>query len=326
MPFIIIVLSIIIISFIAYNINNKTKQSNLYEDDEYISESNSSNSLIEEFFKKFGVPFLFSHNCEITHSSVKSDKNYFTLSFPYWEHENSNHTQNKRFSENKIIFRPSILYFEEYIISSNDFMIIVRTVNFLRNHNYEIEKNEYEAISGNNSSTNLFGSVSSIIKSYENSPYEFEEFCANLFRAMGYSAHTTPKTNDSGYDIIYKSKDNKTGIAECKCYAPNNIIGRPLIQKLVGANATAKADIITFITTSDFSHQAVEYAKQTGVELINGNSLIKHIDKYINNSNDIDNTITDITIDDFRDNLPSDIFELYKSDNNFYMTYIRNSQ
>ncbi len=40
-------------------------------------------------------------------------------------------------------------------------------------------------------------------------PYEFEEFIAKLFRAMGYEAHKTTSTGDFGADVIAKKVKRK---------------------------------------------------------------------------------------------------------------------
>ena len=120
--------------------------------------------------------------------------------------------------------------------------------------------------------------VSDLLVKYADCPQEFEGFCASLFRKMGFEAETTAKTNDGGYDIWMK-KDGITYIAECKLYS-SDIVGRPLIQKLVGANATQKADKMVFITTSKFSKLAIEYANEQKIWLIDGEELQRMIDVY----------------------------------------------
>lgn len=120
--------------------------------------------------------------------------------------------------------------------------------------------------------------ITDLLKKYADCPQEFEEFCAELFRKMGYNAKTTAKTNDGGYDL-WMEKNGVTYIVECKLYT-SDIVGRPLIQKLVGANATQKADMMVFITTSGFSKPAKEYAVEQKIWLINGEELQRMIDNY----------------------------------------------
>lgn len=54
-----------------------------------------------------------------------------------------------------------------------------------------------------------------------------------------------------------------------------------MIQKLVGANQIIGAQHLIFITTSDYSFSAREYAEETGVELIDGVMLMNMVDRYL---------------------------------------------
>ena len=91
-------------------------------------------------------------------------------------------------------------------------------------------------------------------------------------------AKLTPPTNDGGYDISLTRGGEKT-IVECKCYSIGHKVGRPNIQKLVGANNVVLADKMIFITTSDFSGAAISYAEEVEVKLINGNKLMELLHK-----------------------------------------------
>jgi len=80
-------------------------------------------------------------------------------------------------------------------------------------------------------------------------------------------------TNDFGRDIILR-KDGKKIFVECKCYDWDNLVGRPSLQKFYGAMVSEKADGGIFVTTSDFTNTAKEFAKGTNlIELINGATL-----------------------------------------------------
>jgi len=98
---------------------------------------------------------------------------------------------------------------------------------------------------------------------------EFKEFCASLFRNMGYMCRTMSNTNN-GYDI-YMEKDGVSYIVKCKMCS--DTVGRPLLQKLVGVNMAKKADKCLFITTSTFSKPAKDYAKEQRILLIDGDYL-----------------------------------------------------
>ena len=81
-----------------------------------------------------------------------------------------------------------------------------------------------------------------------------------------------------GYDISLTRGGEKT-IVECKCYSIGHKVGRPNIQKLVGANNVVLADKMIFITTSDFSGVSISYAEEVEVKLINGNKLMELLHK-----------------------------------------------
>ena len=118
--------------------------------------------------------------------------------------------------------------------------------------------------------------IDAITRQFKENPTDFEEYCAQLFRLQGWIATVTPPSRDGGYDILLQDKRGITCIVECKCYQPSAKIGREAIQKLVGANAIRKANQAMFITTSDYSPDAIQYANQTGVKLVNGSGLIQY--------------------------------------------------
>lgn len=108
-------------------------------------------------------------------------------------------------------------------------------------------------------------------------PFEFEHFVCELFKQFGYDAHVTKSTGDGGKDImIYKNKC--LTVAECKRYSKNKIT-RPDIQKFHSAIIDCKAESGYFITTSDFTDQAISYVLDKPIKLINGIQLIRLIEE-----------------------------------------------
>lgn len=98
---------------------------------------------------------------------------------------------------------------------------------------------------------------------------EFELFCADLFKQLGYKkVDITQATNDEGKDLIL----DKDTYVECKCWNEDNSnVGREVLQKLVGA-IIAESSITRgiCITTTYFNKNAKEYMKK-----VNKNSSIK---------------------------------------------------
>jgi restriction system protein len=104
------------------------------------------------------------------------------------------------------------------------------------------------------------------------SPGEFEEIVGDMYRRFGYSVERTPMTNDFGRDLILK-KDGKTTFVECKRYDRDTPIGRRPLQLFYGVIMNMKADSGIFITTSNFAKTAVNFAGETGIQLIDGYEL-----------------------------------------------------
>lgn len=104
-------------------------------------------------------------------------------------------------------------------------------------------------------------SKSEIINKVENmSPREFEIFCGNIFKQAGYKVVVTETTCDGGKDIIAVNDEDIIYI-ECKHYAPDNLVGREILQKLVGASVGGGATKAILITTSDYNDNAYTYSK-----------------------------------------------------------------
>ena len=98
---------------------------------------------------------------------------------------------------------------------------------------------------------------------------------------MGYggsdidNGEVTSKSGDEGIDGIIK--EDKLGLDKIYIQAKKweNTIGRPEIQKFVGALHGKRAKKGIFITTSNFTKEAIEYAVNLDVVvvLIDGNKL-----------------------------------------------------
>ena len=109
----------------------------------------------------------------------------------------------------------------------------------------------------------------------------FERFVVQLMEGMGYggyegAGHLTPLTNDGGIDGIID--EDKLGFnriyIQAKRWALDTVIGRPEIQKFVGALAAQpKVSKGLYITTARFSNQAQEYARNQHIILVDGKKL-----------------------------------------------------
>jgi restriction system protein len=119
----------------------------------------------------------------------------------------------------------------------------------------------------------------------ECNPYFFEQIVLDLLLKMGYggseidNGELTKKSADEGIDGIIK--EDKLGLDKIYIQAKKweNPVGRPEIQKFVGALHGKKAKKGVFITTSGFSKEAYEFAKALdfSVVLIDGEKLSQYM-------------------------------------------------
>ena len=219
---------------------------------------------------------------------VKSERtdniNSYVLRYPYWARSKKDGTADLRIKRNYVIWQNCYLYVNGQIVETNrpyDMLYIVRQ---LRQRNVKIglcieEKNKYLKLFKIKQASLNSTNIKDIINHYAEKPTDFEHLCAKLFERMGFVSEVTAQTNDGGYDIILK-KGSVVSIVECKCYSTTHKVGRPDIQKLVGANSVVLADKMIFITTSDFSSSAISYATKSDVILVNGKNLMKLLRKY----------------------------------------------
>lgn len=112
------------------------------------------------------------------------------------------------------------------------------------------------------------------------SPAFFEKLVVELLVKMGYGGSMKDagtaigKSGDEGIDGTIK--EDKLGLdiiyIQAKRWRPGNVVGRPELQKFVGALAGQGAKKGIFITTSSFTKDALEYTprNETKIVLIDG--------------------------------------------------------
>lgn len=106
------------------------------------------------------------------------------------------------------------------------------------------------------------------------SPAFFERLVVELLVKMGYggslkeAASIVGKTGDAGIDGVIK--EDKLGLDAIYIQAKRweTVVGRPEIQKFVGALDGQKARKGIFNTTSSFTREAIEYAKGTTMKVV----------------------------------------------------------
>ena len=120
----------------------------------------------------------------------------------------------------------------------------------LKENNFVIEENDVKR------------RLESIAKQYN---MNADQFAKQLMAEAGY-------TNGEGFPVLeYKTTSDLIYI-QAKRWGEDHTVGRPEVQAFVGAIA-GKGGKGLFVTTSKFSKQAVEYAKNQHIILLDGEKL-----------------------------------------------------
>ena len=122
-------------------------------------------------------------------------------------------------------------------------------------------------------------------------PTEYEKLVVKLLLQMGYGSGiddagmVTQRSNDGGIDGIIK--EDQLGFSniyiQAKQWATDQTVGKPEIQKFVGALTGQQAQKGLFITTAKFSAGALQYASNllgTKVVLVDGPALTRLMIKH----------------------------------------------
>lgn len=114
--------------------------------------------------------------------------------------------------------------------------------------------------------------------------YDFEDLTSTLIQSLGYKVEQTKKSGDGGIDIIaYSTAPIISGKYLIQCKRHSKPIGEPVLRDLYGVITAENANKGICITDSTFSPKAIDFAKDKQIELIDGDSLIGLISKYLNN-------------------------------------------
>jgi restriction system protein len=120
------------------------------------------------------------------------------------------------------------------------------------------------------------------------SPTFFEKIVVELLVKMGYggsiqdAGQAIGKGGDEGIDGIIKEDKLGLDVIYVQAKRWEGVVGRPEIQKFVGALAGQRAKKGVFITTSHYTGEAIAYAKKMDVKiiLIDGEDLAQHMIDY----------------------------------------------
>lgn len=119
-------------------------------------------------------------------------------------------------------------------------------------------------------------------------PAFFEKIVVELLVKMGYggsiaeAGKATRYTNDEGIDGVIKEDKLGLDVIYVQAKRWEGVVGRPELQRFVGALAGQGAKKGVFITTSYFSKDALDYTprNETKIVLIDGGKLAQYMIDY----------------------------------------------
>ncbi len=112
--------------------------------------------------------------------------------------------------------------------------------------------------------------------------YEYETYCADLFKYFSWDAKTTKKSGDFGADVIAEKNGIKI-VAQCKKW--NGKVGYSAVKEIFTAKEINKADYALVITNSDFTKSAYKGAQKTDVILTRHAELKSCLEEIISKKN-----------------------------------------
>lgn len=103
----------------------------------------------------------------------------------------------------------------------------------------------------------------------------FEALCAELFAQAGFEARTQSHGADGGVDIWLHSRNAVGPVAVVQC---THWLAKPVgvkeVRELLGVMTAHKVSRGTFVTTSRFSDDAAQFAKDNGIHLLDVQGLL----------------------------------------------------
>lgn len=106
----------------------------------------------------------------------------------------------------------------------------------------------------------------------------FEAVCEALFAQAGFETRTQSHGTDGGVDIWLLSRNvaGPAGIVQCKHWQGKQV-GVKELREFFGVMASHKLQRGTYATTSTFTADALAFARQNGINAMDGTALLKLI-------------------------------------------------
>ncbi len=108
----------------------------------------------------------------------------------------------------------------------------------------------------------------------------FEEVCAAFYRELGLRTETIRCGADGGIDakLFQADSTEPDAIIQCKAWNSRPVGVKP-VRELLGVMTHHKVAEGVFMITGDFTQEAVAFAQENPLELVNGKRFLEMIDK-----------------------------------------------
>lgn len=105
----------------------------------------------------------------------------------------------------------------------------------------------------------------------------FEEVCTGLFERLGFTTQAARHGADGGIDIRLYRDGSEAPAAIVQCKAWKQRVGVDVVRELRGVMAAERVAEGIFITTSSFTPEAVAFARDNPIDLMDGPAVLKAI-------------------------------------------------
>ena len=100
---------------------------------------------------------------------------------------------------------------------------------------------------------------------------EFEEFVGMLFQKQNYRVEFTKATGNHGIDLLLRKNNSLTAV-QCKQWEGS--VGEPIVRDFYGSMISCGADTGMIVTTSCFTSQAIAFAANKPIALVDMDYLL----------------------------------------------------
>ena len=111
---------------------------------------------------------------------------------------------------------------------------------------------------------------------------DFEDLLYRLFTSMDYVVDKIGGVGDQGGDLVATNSNGQRILIQAKRYSNN--VGNEAVQQVSAAKNYHNCNRAMVVTSSGFTKEAIDLAKATGVELIDGGQLRSWLENFLKES------------------------------------------